>query len=101
MEHETHTADGTLIVQRSMAHGGWNSHCGTEHGTHMEDGTHIVERNMEHTRRMELSLGNGTWNTHGGWNSHCGMEHGAHMVDGTLIVERNIKHVEWKSHCGT
>ena len=41
-----------------MQHGGWNSHNTTEHGT----------------RRVELPLWNGTWNT----------------VGGTLIVKRNM-----------
>ena len=41
------TVGGTLIVERNMEHGGWNSHSGKEHGTHTADGTLIVERNME------------------------------------------------------
>ena len=55
-----------------------------EHLTHKADGTVTVEWNMEQTRRMELSLRNGTWNT----------------VDGALIVKQNMEHGGWKSHCG-
>ena len=72
-----------------MEHGGWNSHCGTEHGTHTADGSLIVQRNMEHggwnshcgmqyvRQRMVLSLWNGKWNTTGGtliveWNMEQG-----------------------------
>ena len=99
------TAGGTLIMERNMEHGRWNSNCETEHETlQMElplrngtwntaDGTLILERNMEHTRQMELSLSNGTWKKvgetpiiernmeYGGWNSHNRTEHGTHRME--------------------